>query len=242
VAGSVRVSARVEPAADNASARLFCVSIADTGPGIPLEAQQRVFEAFEQADHATSTRLGGVGLGLSICRQLVDRMGGSIELESELNVGSTIAVRIPMLPGTATAPSSLQEAASDRQAERTCKRILVIEDSAAHQQILGAILKGFGIEAAFADHGAEGIRRAVGDEFDAALVDYNLPDMDGVSVCRAVVEQRATRGLCRMPILIVTSDGTVARMTEAEQGGAAGFLTKPVSPESLLRQLSSVLS
>ena len=241
VTGSVRVSAKLAPAADNASAGMFCVSIADTGPGIPLEAQQRVFEAFEQADPAASTRLGGVGLGLSICRQLVDRMGGSIRLESEPNVGSTIAVRIPMLAAPATAPSMLQGAGSESETEWTCKRILVIEDSAAHQQILGAILGGFGIEATFADHGAEGIRRAVGGEFDAALVDYNLPDMDGVAVCRAVVEQRATRGLSRMPILIVTSDGSVARMSEAVRGGAAGFLTKPVSPESLFRQLSSVL-
>jgi signal transduction histidine kinase len=241
VTGSVSVSAKVEATADKSSARVLCVSIADTGPGIPLEAQQRVFEAFEQADPATSTGVGGVGLGLSICRQLVDRMGGSIELKSEPNAGSTIAVRIPMPPATAFAPSSLQVARSEPETGLTGKRILVIEDSAAHQQILGAILRGFGIEAAFADHGAEGIRRAAGDAFDAALVDYNLPDMDGVAVCRAIVDQRATRGLRRMPILIVTSDGTMARMTEAKRGGADGFLTKPVSPESLFRQLASVL-
>jgi signal transduction histidine kinase/ActR/RegA family two-component response regulator len=239
--GSVSVIAKVEPAADNSSAGMFCVSIVDTGPGIPLEAQQRVFEAFEQADPGTSARLSGVGLGLSMCRELVDRMGGSIELVSQPNLGSTFVVRIPMLPATATAGSSLQGAMSEPEAGRSGKRILVIEDSAAHQHIMGAILQEFGIEAAFADHGAEGIRRAVGDEFDAALVDLNLPDMDGVSVCRAIVDQRATRGLRRMPTLIVTSDGTIARMTEADRGGADGFLTKPVSPESLFRHLASVL-
>ncbi len=154
------------------------IVVQDTGVGIDSSALPKLFTPFMQSDESISRKYGGTGLGLALCRQLVELMGGTIGVESTLGVGSTFTVRIRSLVGIAdrfedTAPTEpFEEAREDVLAGRS---VLLVDDNEVNQALVATWLKKRGVKVTLAADGESGIRQAMKEQFDAILMDVSMP-------------------------------------------------------------------
>lgn len=212
------------------------VTVRDTGVGIPPEARERIFEGFCQADASTTRHFGGTGLGLGIARQLVEAMGGSIGVESEVGVGSTFSftVRLGKQDGS---NATLRPGMLDGV------RALVVDDSETNRRILRRQLTAWGMDAQCAADGARALQelRAASDRkapYAVVLLDMNMPDMSGVEVARAI--QADDRLRATTPVML-SSAGSFIPPEETEPLGIAACLGKPVRQSLLLDTLRSAL-
>ncbi|MGA1370105.1 MAG: ATP-binding protein [Pseudomonadales bacterium] len=223
--------------ADGTEGLEVVVAVSDTGIGIAPEHRERLFESFEQAEPSITRRFGGTGLGLTICRRLVEEMGGAIDVTSAPDQGSTfrftIVVGIPNVPSTVTdAPKRHERNAS--ALER--RRILVVEDNPINQQLAIEFLSRAGASVDVAENGREGIGRATASNFDAILMDIHMPIMDGLEATRQL---RASG--CELPIVAVSADALAAHRAAALQAGCNAYVTKPIDFDVLLGELNRLL-
>jgi signal transduction histidine kinase/ActR/RegA family two-component response regulator len=212
--GHVSVSATRE---DNQ----LLVTVADDGPGIAPQDRERIFESFQQGGRGPTSE-EGTGLGLTLCRRIVELFGGRIWLETELGSGSAFHFTIPL--------RSRSEPARDRTAEQP--RVVIIEDDRVSLDLFLAYLEGTGIDLVTARDGADGLALVRRDSPDAVLLDIRLPGMDGWEVLRAMKADSATRGI---PVIVLTIVDERARGLDL---GALDYLTKPVGRDDLLSALS----
>jgi signal transduction histidine kinase/ligand-binding sensor domain-containing protein/ActR/RegA family two-component response regulator len=199
-------------------------SVSDTGPGIPEASQARLFERFEQADGPQ--RRAGSGLGLAICRELVDMMGGSIELESRLAHGSTFRVRLPLAEPATVAPSSSTDAATDRR-----YRLLLVEDDTIVAAVIRGLLEREDHRVVHVTNGLAALAELAQASFEAVLLDLDLPGVDGFQIAR-LIRQREQAGT-HLPIIAVTARSGSEDETRARAAGMDDFLRKPLSGEQL---------
>jgi signal transduction histidine kinase/CheY-like chemotaxis protein len=239
--GGVEVEAHVEAAYGATDRPALVVRVADTGIGIAPEARERIFGAFEQAAVEAGPRHEGVGLGLSISKALLDRMGGRIALESTPGHGSIFTIHVPLNPWSEAAGRPSASASSETRGSLAGKSVLVIEDSPAHRTLVGAMLDAFGATTIVARSGEEGIARHAAGGIDVILVDLNLPDMDGIEVINRILRAAGTAAAAGVPILATSADGSGRREAEALQAGASQLLSKPISPDQLYRSLNAAL-
>lgn len=216
------------------------ISVADTGIGIAPDRQDAIFEPFVQEDDSTARKYGGSGLGLTICKQLVDLMGGSIRMESHISSGSKFSIIIPV--GRIEQKASENVIAFSTNPDAPCKkaivakRILVAEDHDINQVLIGEMLTKLGYEYELAVDGAEAIamiRKAAVEEaqYDLALMDLQMPYVDGIKATRMVREHGIDAKA--LPIVALTAnafDQDVARCIEA---GMQAHLAKPLAIEDL---------
>ena len=224
--GEIVVSLESRARADN---RLeISVAVRDTGIGIPADRIGRLFKPFSQVDASTTRSFGGTGLGLAICKQLVERMGGSINVVSMPNVGSTFTFTFIVDPAQAE-PEQLRVPS----VALSGLRVLVVDDNATSRHILRRNLESWGMapyEAATPQQALSLIRE---QRFDLALLDYHMPLMDGVELARQITEQLKD---ARIPILLLSSLGL--QLQPDEQKLFAVRLLKPVRTLQLLSQLN----
>ncbi len=205
----------------------------DTGPGVPPDRLERIFEAFEQADSSTTRKFGGTGLGLAITRRIAEMMGGTAGVESQLGVGSTFWFTIKML-GDAKDLVQMDSWLLGRRA-------LVIDDLPEAQSALVHMLERFGMQTEAAACGADGIRlaaaaTAAGRPFDVWLIDWQMPGLDGLETLRQL---RLLDGSRNTPgIIMSAADGS---QLERHAAGVQDMLTKPVSMSALYELLLRVL-
>ncbi len=205
-------------------------SVSDTGPGIPEASQARLFQRFEQADGPQ--RRVGSGLGLAICRELVDMMGGSIELESRVGRGSTFRVRLPLVE---PAPSTVAPAAVDGSRYR----LLLVEDDTIVAAVIRGLLEREGHSLVHVVNGLAAMAELAVGSFDAVLLDLDLPGVDGFQIVR-LIRQREPAGE-HLPIIAVTARSGGRDEVRAREAGMDGFLRKPVSGEQLVAALARVI-
>ncbi|MDD5390633.1 MAG: response regulator [Gallionellaceae bacterium] len=221
--GEISVLVEALPARAGLVALRF--SVRDSGLGMNEAQQAALFTAFSQADSSTTRRFGGTGLGLAIARQLVERMGGNIEVKSAPGQGSTFTF-------TANFGMEEEEAASAPTAGDTPlsdKRILVVEDNAIMLKLLSQSLTTFGCLATGVKSGEEALEKLRQDaDFAAVLMDWRLPGQDGLATARRMREL----GLA-MPVILVTGDEPEAARGQAREGDIQAFLAKPVSRSRL---------
>jgi CheY-like chemotaxis protein len=208
-------------------------SVSDTGPGIPEASQARLFERFEQADGPQ--RRAGSGLGLAICRELVDMMGGSIELESRLAHGSTFRVRLPLAEPATAAPSSSTDATTDRR-----YRLLLVEDDTIVAAVIRGLLEREGHRVVHVTNGLAALAELAQASFEAVLLDLDLPGVDGFQIAR-LIRQREPAGT-HLPIIAVTARSGSEDETRARAAGMDDFLRKPLSGEQLSAALARNVS
>jgi PAS domain S-box-containing protein len=209
-------------------------SVRDTGIGIPAERMQRLFESFSQVDTSTTRRYGGTGLGLAISRRLAELMGGKLWVESEEGKGSTFHLEILARETAALArPDRL------RAAPRISgKRLLVVDDSATNREILSRQGQAWGMLVEAVESPLDALARIRrGDPFDAAVLDMQMPEMDGLALAREIRRHRAERDL---PLLLLTSIGRLAEARVAPEFSAQ--LNKPVKASSLYEALVRILA
>src|SRR5262249_53639586 len=207
--------------------------ISDTGIGMNEEQLGRLFQAFQQADVATTKKFGGTGLGLAITRRFCHRVGGDIEVTSQPGEGSTFTIT---LPDSALAPAQLEPVTNARISDYSDDAItvLVVDDDPEVHQLLTATLKGEGYRLVHANSGEEAMELAHMIRPDAITIDVLMPKTDGWAVLRAL---KADKELCDIPVVMIT---VIPDRGLGQSLGAADVLTKPVDRShltTLLRHL-----
>ncbi|MDO8295747.1 MAG: PAS domain-containing protein [Caulobacter sp.] len=205
--------------------------VRDTGIGVPLEAQDRLFERFHQADASTTRRFGGSGLGLTITRRLAEMMGGEVSFESMPGVGSVFRLEIAAPDALATAP--LADLAG---APLEDLRVLVVEDNATNRMIAVKMLESLGASAQTAVDGASGVEAASTGVFDLILMDIQMPGMDGLEACRRIRAQAGPSAAT--PIIALTANVLSHQRDTYLAAGMDGVVGKPISPAALLAEIS----
>jgi len=234
-AGEVRIHVGVLARGEGHTELL--VSVADTGPGIARDAQQRLFDAFTQADPSTTRRHGGTGLGLTIARQLVSAMGGRITVESEPGRGSTFrfTARFATAAGSDLAHHA-RPVSAVRPVGAERPRVLVVEDNHVNQMVAVGMLENAGYAADVAADGVEAVEALVpGHGFAAVLMDCRMPRMDGFAATRAIRAQEEPGR--RVPIIAMTASALEGERERCLESGMDDFLTKPVDSGRVERVL-----
>jgi signal transduction histidine kinase/DNA-binding response OmpR family regulator len=234
-AGEIELSVRVDEE-DTARVRLH-VAVRDTGIGIPGDKLELVFRPFQQADGSTTRRFGGTGLGLTICRQIAERMDGRVWVESEEGKGSTFHF-VAWMERSPAHP--VREAL---QGGLIGRRALVVDDNQGSREIVGHILCKAGMEvvtlAGPTAVVAELLRQAEsGEPLDACLLDIQMPEMDGHGLARQIRRLPGSAG--RIPLLALSSS-PLRRAESFEKSGFDGFVPKPVGRVRLLQALQRFL-
>jgi signal transduction histidine kinase/CheY-like chemotaxis protein len=211
----------------------------DTGIGIGEEHLGHLFEDFFQADAGATRRYGGVGLGLALCREMAELMGGSIEASSELAAGSTFIVRLPLAPAVAAGKDA--PAAPDTDAEPGEIRVLAAEDNDTNQLVLKTLLAQAGIEPTLVENGKQALEAWESQSWDLILMDIQMPVMDGVVATRAIRERERATGRRRTPILAVTANAMTHQVAEYESVGMDGVVPKPIDMVALLNAMQQAL-
>jgi PAS domain S-box-containing protein len=234
--GEIVVKARKAAPAGGASP-LIRFEVIDTGVGIPQKAREQIFEAFTQADSSTTRRFGGTGLGLAISRQLATLMGGEIGVISEPGVGSTFWFTASLEPsGAVIAPP---ESSVDLRG----KRVLIVDDNGTNRVLLEQLLHRVGMVTASAPGGIEALRVLLEldkDEHpvDLALLDLNMPLMDGIMLTRSIRSQAQFENL---PIILLTSSMGGDKARAAAEARIHSTVLKPIRRDTLLAAMAAAL-
>jgi signal transduction histidine kinase/CheY-like chemotaxis protein len=235
--GEVEVAVRLEGEPVRPGEVVLHFSVRDTGIGIPAEKQPSIFSAFTQADTSTTRRYGGTGLGLTICRSLVEMMGGRIWFESEVGRGSTFHFVLPFGRILTGAPPKVETA------ELAGLSALIIDDNATNRRILGDMVRQWRMEPTLAENGPDGLAALRiglerGRRHDLILLDCNMPEMDGFAVAAAI---RQLPGVSACTILMLTSVDRTGDAQRSRELGLAAYLIKPISQSELLREIRRIV-
>jgi signal transduction histidine kinase/CheY-like chemotaxis protein len=227
-----RVEVRMSFRGDGAHRRLRC-EVQDTGVGVPFEARARLFDRFQQADDGATRRFGGTGLGLAISRSLARMMGGDMDFDSELGVGSTFWFEVAAPP--AAAPRLVTENAF-AGAPLEGLRILVVDDNATNRLVAVKSLEALGAFAEAVEGGAAAIDAAPAGGFDVILMDVNMPHMDGLEATRRI--RALDSPAAHTPIIAHTADVMNHQQAGYRAAGMNGVVSKPFSPAQLLAEIA----
>ena len=214
------------------------ISVRDTGIGMNSAQIAQLFRPFSQADSQTTRRYGGTGLGLAICHRLVQIMGGQVEVQSRVGVGSTFLFTVQM-QATAT-----PQARPQLYRVGSADRVLIVDDNATAREILSTMVRGFGMRTDTVDSGEQALaalHRASrsGSPYCLVLMDWRMPGMDGLEAARRIREEER---LSTTPaVLMVTAYGRDEVLRQAERLGLQGLLVKPVTESVLFNSILEIL-
>jgi signal transduction histidine kinase/ActR/RegA family two-component response regulator len=217
---------------------LLHITVADTGIGVPADRQAAIFEAFTQADGSTARSHGGTGLGLTISRRFVEMMGGRLWLESQPERGSAFhfTVKIGVRPEAAE-PAPIK--AEPVRAERAPLRILVAEDNPVNQLLTVRLLEKEGHTVRIAGNGRIALQALDESSFDLALMDLQMPEMDGFEATAQIRERERTSG-AHLPIIALTANAMVGDRERCLEAGMDGYVSKPVDINRLRAEIVRV--
>ncbi|WP_177229311.1 ATP-binding protein [Dyella sp. OK004] len=234
--GHVGMALWQEPACDGKDGLRLVVEVYDTGFGIPADQQHALFKQFSQAHGPLATQLGGSGLGLSICREIVAQLGGKLSLTSEAGVGTSVRIELP----TGLVPIGEDEDVADSAPMIAAMitpgqhgKVLLVEDHPANRKIIQAQLRRLGYDTTAVDHGQAAIDAFRADDYVAVLLDGELPDMNGYQVAEALRELEASHGYARVPLVAISATQGDAHRKRCEMSGIDAVLGKPLSIEKL---------
>ncbi len=229
----------------------FVFRVADTGIGISPDKRDAIFSPFSQEDASTTRKYGGTGLGLTICKRLAERMGGTIRVESDLGKGSTFIVELPLQKGQEEVEG---EADSDRPQPvetapgETSKavvsmagfRILLAEDVPVNRRVVELYLKDTGVVLHGVENGKEALERHQAEGYDVILMDMEMPVMDGLEATAAIREWEAEQGRKPVPIVALTAHAFEEKRQQCFEAGCTHYLTKPVKKAALIELLMRI--
>jgi signal transduction histidine kinase/DNA-binding response OmpR family regulator/HPt (histidine-containing phosphotransfer) domain-containing protein len=236
--GSVSVSLAV--AGQEEGGVLVDLVVRDTGIGMTAEQQRTLFNSFTQADSSTTRRFGGTGLGLFICRQIVEQMGGDIRVDSAPGEGSAFTCRMRMGQADETVAPETPVADHVRRLH-----VLAADDNPASRQIMQDVFAGWGMDIDLVASGDEALAAVetadrANRPYDLVLLDWKMPGIDGMQVV-AAIRAMPLHG-ARPRIFIVTAYGADEFRANAQDADVAAFLTKPIVPDTLMAQIVAVFA
>jgi signal transduction histidine kinase/ActR/RegA family two-component response regulator len=203
--------------------------IADTGVGVAPEHQPHLFQRFYQVDGSIRRTFGGAGLGLAICKALVDLMDGQIGVDSVENRGSTFWVTLPAAPAAA----EVTVAVNDEDRPVAAARILLVDDHPMNRELGLAMLVLAGCDVELAEDGDEAVRIAATRDFDMILMDIHMPRMDGVAATEAIRALEGPRGA--VPIIALSADVMPHQVERCRRAGMVDHIAKPIDRDTLYR-------
>jgi len=212
------------------------VEVIDTGIGIDGDGLARLFQPFSQVDASISRKYGGTGLGLTICKQIIEALGGEIGVRSQKGEGSTFWFRVPI--AAAETPANLDKPhAAPSIGETPTLKILLVEDNLVNRQVAVGFLTHLGQDVSFAIDGVEAVEAAKAHEFDIILMDMQMPRMDGIEATRLIRSLGGSNA--SVPIIAMTANASDDDRQLCEKAGMTGFQSKPISLSQLKTLLQS---
>ncbi|MEP6632599.1 MAG: ATP-binding protein [Luteimonas sp.] len=207
--------------------------VSDTGPGVDEEQKQRLFRRFEQAEGVrTASRYGGSGLGLAICQELAAAMSGRIAVDSALGQGASFIVDLPLANAE---PEPMQRSVHVRDRSRAL-RLLLVEDDPTVAEVIAGLLRAQGHHVAHATQGLAALMEIAQTRFDAALLDLDLPGIDGLALARELRAQGFDQ-----PLIAVTARADADAEPLSRAAGFDGFLRKPLTGDMLAESIEAVV-
>ncbi|WP_345793287.1 response regulator [Thauera sp. JM12B12] len=228
---------RLRTLEQNANTCRLRIEVEDTGIGIPLEAQEKIFEQFAQLDGSTTRQYGGTGLGLAICRRLVELMGGRVGVISQPGEGARFWIELA-LPRGSSSPALLTG-----DIALAGVKVIVVDDNPTNCEILQRQLEAWQMQVTTAANGMEGLARMrqaslAGEPFALAVLDMHMPQMDGVQVANAITQAPI---LAATRIVVLTSSYSSASAHERERAGILRCVHKPIRRAELHEVVCSAL-
>ncbi|WP_413935218.1 response regulator [Nitrospira sp. BLG_1] len=241
--GGVTIAVAVKPRlSENTDTVVLQWSVRDTGIGLTTEQQAQLFKAYAQAEASTARRFGGTGLGLMICHQLVELMGGTISVSSRFGEGSTFSYTTNLLPAIHREASTLS-VGTDQSAfseQGISKRVLVADDNEINQVVACKFLQKLGYQVEVARTGREAVEAITRTAYDIVLMDCEMPEMDGYEATREI-RRREEGALNHLPIMALTGHASDEDAQKCRQAGMDKVVTKPLTLPALRAGLQELL-
>jgi PAS domain S-box-containing protein len=213
-------------------------SVRDTGIGIPSERLGSVFDSFTQADGSTQRKYGGTGLGLTISKRLVEMMGGTIGVSSELGRGSVFTVELPFDQAEVWDEQTRESRRAEEPVVPMGLRVLLAEDNLVNVLVAQGILQRFGCLVSVAENGLRAVALAAANEYDVVLMDVQMPIADGLEATRAIRLREGREGFARLPIYALTANAMAEDRELCLEAGMDGLIAKPIKIPDVERALS----
>ena len=241
--GGVTIAVSVKPrVSENTDTVVLQWSVRDTGIGLTVEQQAQLFKAYAQAEASTARRFGGTGLGLMICHQLVELMGGTLSVSSRFGKGSTFSYTTNLLPAILREASTLS-VGTDQSAfseQGISKRVLVADDNEINQVVACKFLQKLGCQVEVARTGREAVEAITRTAYDIVLMDCEMPEMDGYEATREI-RRREEGALNHLPIMALTGHASDEDAQKCRQAGMDKVVTKPLTLPALRAGLQELL-
>jgi len=233
--GNVDISCRIID--DTLISQTVCITVKDTGIGMDKSFVKNLFQKFTQEDESVTRRFGGTGLGMSICKQLIELLNGTIDVESEKGIGTTVTFTLPLKKGsrahlpkknTGKLPSNILSG----------KKILVTDDNEMNRLVATTILKHYGAVITEAQNGVEAIDKLNVALFDLVLMDIQMPVMDGMEATKLIRENINKE----LPIIALTALALKGDESKFLDAGMNDYLSKPFKEDQLINVISRWIS
>lgn len=206
-------------------------SVRDTGIGMDALGLARLFKPFSQADDSITRQFGGTGLGLMISKELVDAMGGELDVESAPGVGTVFRFWLPLQEAETLPEIPVETDAASSQidlASLVAGRVLLVDDNQVNQKLAGAMLNRLGLDHDFADNGLAALRQLASADYALVLMDMEMPEMDGITATTHIRAREGEQNLTHLPIIAMTANAMREDRDRCFAAGMDGYIAKPV--------------
>ncbi|HVI57126.1 MAG TPA: ATP-binding protein [Luteibacter sp.] len=249
--GSITVKVETSVQANGPANSRLAVEVIDTGVGIPLAQQGRLFHAYTQADSSTTRRYGGTGLGLTICKELVELMGGDITLDSTPGAGTRVRFTLPVewverervvaASGESTVSASLVDDAALLETDPPTEpgNILFVDDHSINRFVVAEQLRELGVTTVTVSGGDAALKAVEDRSFALVLMDCHMPDMDGYETTRQIRQREVEQGWNRLPIIALSAATDAAHHAQCIRSGMDDVLEKPLRLDRLRGMLET---
>ena len=238
---------QLEPTCEVEDRAIYEIRVKDTGIGMDKEFIKHIFEPFERERTSTVSKIQGTGLGMAITKNIVDMMGGTIEVESQKGVGTEFIIRLELRlqaeAGAANEDGTKQHGHAEGVAEFAGKRLLLAEDNELNREIACMLLSKYGFVIDTAENGQEAVdlvAASAPDYYDLVLMDIQMPVMDGHEATRKI-RSLENKVLAKVPVVAMTANAFDEDRKAAKECGMNGFISKPINMQEVVQALRMCL-